>query len=259
MAPKRHRLDINAVNAISVTVYQRSASGTRYLLKTCVCNKNQPAGGNWNCRPCRVRTRKKLDGRDASSPARVEIRVLFTHPINPAVPATQGLLGREGNPPVEKYYVTYLSSDQSREYRLDPADYVETPEAGVEPKTVAVAGLHTGRTLTQAKVPRAGDAPAFRTPTNMVGVFEPAAVLEPASVAPGAEAESMAEGSTVETADPGDAVVTGEQDQGLGEEVLYPVVGAAAGLTVAQFTRLTPLVGGLLGAVGGYFFGQGRK
>ena len=33
MAPKRHRLDINALNAISVTVYQRSPAGDRYLLK----------------------------------------------------------------------------------------------------------------------------------------------------------------------------------------------------------------------------------
>ena len=254
MAPKRHRLDINALNAISVTVYQRSPAGDRYLLKTCVCSRNRPIEGNWNCRPCRVRTRKKLGGRDASRPARIEIKVLFRHPINPTVAATQGLLGHAGNAPIEKYYYTSVGSDQSREYSLNADDYTVEAEV-VEPTTLAIAGLPGRRSLTQVKVPR--DVPEFRGPTGLTGGFQVAATPDP--IIAGLIAETMADGSSVETPDPGDQVVSGEEDQGLGQELLFPAAGAAAGLAASGFLRITPLVGGLLGAVGGYFLGQDKN
>ena len=260
MAPKRHRLDITAIDALSVTVYQRSPSGTRYLLKTCVCSRNQPVAGNWRCRPCRVRTKARLGGRDASRPARVEIKVVFRHPVNPHIPAAEGLQAQQGSPPITKYYVTYLASDQTREYRLNPADYVESNE----PTTSALAGLPQRKTLTQATVPQARLPQAtlvevFETPTVQVlpGITGSATLTPPEVVIDAGDiAEGMADGSSIETDIPADLPDTTAQDEGVTQDFVYPVAGYVAGMAASRFLQITPLVGGFLGAAAGYFLGQ---
>ena len=247
--PKRHRLSVNAIDAVGVVVYQRSKSGHRHLLRSCNClHRRAAAPLNLNCRPCDVKTKKRLDGQRADNPAKVEIKLSFRNPV-----------GHHLSPIVRHMKTNVGSGPQARTYSLAST----APNVPTKPAVEGISTAPDGATLTQRTVPELKRDKATVLGTTgpggrpvPQGGFEPEEAPPPTVEDPVEAADTaldgMAPGSSVEVDPPTDVVIP-EGGAEPTAEFLYPAAGAALGFGVARVAQANPLIGVIIGGLAGMF------
>ena len=263
--PKRHRLSVNAIDAVSVVVYQRSKSGHRHLLRSCNCLHSRAAAPvNLNCQPCNVKTRKRLDGQRADNPAKVEIKLSFRAPA-----------GHRLSHIVRHLKTNVGSGPQARTYSL-ASTAPNVPNPPVEGISTAPDGATlTQRTVPELKIEKApplpgrnqggdplaqggfhpqegGPPPLDVEEADLEPTEEPPPTVEDSIVAADTALDGMAPGSSVEVDEPTDVVIP-EGGAEPTPEFLYPAAGAALGFGVARVAQANPLIGAIVGGLAGMF------